>query len=93
MLAGIHPHSAERVLQALTHDHHVTLRKSKYRLQITKRVDHPDWRILAAIFDAAETMRLDEDRKALNRRAQQLLPFIALVTGMVKRARRKRRVA
>jgi len=92
-LAGVHPHSAERVLADLVRERLVTMRKTPARTFYRKNLSHPDWRMIDAVCDGADRARRELLWPALNLRAKSLLPFIEEADAMLSRARRTLRVA
>lgn len=87
-LAGVHPHSAERMLKELVKEGVVRQVKRSGHAQFHRNPTHPDWPILGAVFEAAERAVLESKRLALDQRAKALLPFMVEANAMLKRARR-----
>lgn len=68
-------------------------RKTNARTMFNKNMDHVDWCLLKAVFDAADGVVEERQRARLDKRAQSILPFIEEAGGMLKQARRSVRVA
>jgi len=92
-LAGVHPHSAERMLKDLVEEHVVVKKRTRSRNMFSKNVDHPDWLMLRAVIDAADNAERLTRRTELDKRARSILPFIEEAGSMLRRARRSIRVA
>ena len=92
-LAGVHPHSAERMLQELVDEAVIDRRKTNARTMFWKNKRHSDWHTLQAVFEAADRATSELQRATLNKRAQSILPFINEAANMLKRARKRTRVA
>ena len=92
-LADVHPHSAERMLKELVNEKVVRRRKMGNRTMYRKNLNHQDWLVLAAVFDAADRSVRVERADALNDRAKALLPFIEEATAMLKSAGKGQRVS
>lgn len=92
-LAGVHPHAAERMLVDLVAEGIIIRRKTNARTMFNKNMDHVDWCLLKAVFDAADGVVEERQRARLDKRAQSILPFIEEAGGMLKQARRSVRVA
>ncbi|HMO49936.1 MAG TPA: hypothetical protein PKE26_04470 [Kiritimatiellia bacterium] len=92
-LAGIHPHAAERMLDDLVAEGVVFRWKPSIRPVYGKNPNHSDWRLLKAVFDAADSVVDERQQARLNHRARTILPFIEEAGSMVRRARRSIRVA
>jgi len=92
-MAGVHPHSAERMLKELVMEGVVINQKTQVRSMYIKNMDHPDWSTLRAVFDAADGAEREKHRLELNKRAGMILSFIDEAGGMLRNARRSIRVA
>lgn len=92
-LAGVHPHSAERMLKELVKEAVVLRNQSHNRTLFQRNRDHADWLILSSVFDAADRAERRLRSVELNDRAQAVLPFIEEAGAMLKKARRRIHVA
>jgi hypothetical protein len=90
-LAGVHPHSAERVIKSLVRKGLISRHKTGYRLEIEKCPTHPDWEILTPVFNAIDCARAHRELPELNARAKIILPFIEEAFIMIHKAKRSRR--
>lgn len=90
-MAGVHPHSAERVIASMHKEGLISRHRKGNRLQIMKRPVHADWTVLTEAFNAADRVYASRKLPDLNRRAKIILPFIAEASLMIKRAKRSRR--
>ena len=91
-LAGVHPHSAERMLKELTEEGVVNRKKQGARVLHIRNAEHPDWFALEPVFSASEKAMCVMRRNRLNDRARTILPFIDEASRMLKCARRTVRV-
>ena len=92
-LAGVHPHSAERMLKDLIKEAVVLRNQSHNRTLFQRNRDHADWCILSSVFDAADRASRELHAADLSERAQRILPFVEEAGDMLKKARRRIRVA
>ncbi|MEI6788488.1 MAG: helix-turn-helix domain-containing protein [bacterium] len=92
-LAGIHPHSAEVALSALVRTGLVKHRRSPHRARYELVRNHEDAAVLEAVFLAATNGFIAAQRRTLDERARQLLPFIKEATTLIARARESHHVA
>jgi DNA-binding IclR family transcriptional regulator len=92
-LAGVHPHSAEVALSALVRSGLVKYRRSPHRARYELVRDHEDAAVLEAVFLAATNGFIAKQRRILDERARQLLPFIKEAVTMIARARESHHVA
>lgn len=87
-LAKVLPRSADLALRGLVNDGLVLCRKTRARNDYLMNHDHPETKILIAVFDAEATARLQAKQCELNERAQRILPFIEEATAMLAHAKR-----
>lgn len=92
-LAGIHPHSAEVALSALVRTGLVKHRRSPHRARYELVRNHADAAVLEAVFLAATRCSIAAQRRTLDERARQLLPFIEQAVIMIARSRECHHVA
>jgi DNA-binding MarR family transcriptional regulator len=92
-LARIHPHSAEVALSALVGAGLVKYRRSPHRARYELVRNHEDVAVLEAVFQAATNCFIAAQRRTLDERARQLLPFIKQTVTMIARARESHHVA
>ena len=92
-LAGVHPHSAERMLKELVKEAVVLRNQSHNRTLFRRNRDHADWLILSSVFDAADRAERRLRSVERNDRAQAVLSFIEEAGAMLKKARRRIHVA
>ncbi|HMP73597.1 MAG TPA: hypothetical protein PKE55_10080 [Kiritimatiellia bacterium] len=92
-VAGIHPHSAERVVEALEEEGLVVCGRSGYRMRIAKCADHPAWVAMSEMFEAADRSWCGAGLEARNERAKQVLRFLEEGMELTGRARRAGGVA
>lgn len=88
-LAGVHPHSAERMLKDLVKEGVVVRNQSHNRTLFRRNRDHADWLILSSVFDAADRAGRRLRSVERNDRAQAVLQFIEEAGAMLKKARRR----
>ena len=87
-LAGVHPHSAERMLRDLVKERVVTRKKKGSRVLFSRNQEHPDWYVLGAVIRASDKALRDLQRPRLNERAQATVSFVEEAGGMMTQARR-----
>lgn len=92
-LAGIHPHSAEVALSALVRKGLVKHGRSPHRARYELVRTHEDAAVLEAVFLAATSGFIAAQRRTLDARARQILPFIKQAVKMIDRARKSHHVA
>lgn len=92
-LAGVHPHSAERMLKDLVKEGVVARNQAGARTLFRRNDRHVDWRILSPVFDAADRAARSLHAAELSGRARIILPFIEEAGVMLSKARRRVRVA
>ena len=86
-IAGVHPHSAELALAALSRNGLVNRRRMSNRVLYEVQRTHPDVVVLDAVFEAAAHAFIRTRAPALNARARSLLPFFREVSRMIQQAR------
>lgn len=92
-LAGVHPHSAERMLKDLVKEGVVVRNQTGARTLFRRNERHADWHILSPVFDAADRAAIKLRAAELNERARAILPFVEEAGVMLSKARRRFRVA
>jgi hypothetical protein len=92
-LAGVHPHSAERMLKALVDEGVVVRSRTRTRTWFQPNHDHADWRILSPVFEAADRATRELQAESLTGRAKTILPFVEEAGAMLKKARKRTHVA
>lgn len=92
-IAGVHPHSAELALAALTRDGLVKRRNGRNRALFELERSHDEASVLETVFTAAANGFTKARSRTLNDRAKSLFPFINQACAMIIRARKSRHVA
>ncbi len=91
-LAGVHPHSAERMLKELAREGVVLKNQTRTRTLFERNCDHADWQILESVFDAADRAARKIGASRLKERARAILPFLDEAGDMLKKAKRSTHV-
>lgn len=87
-LAGVHPHSVERVLKKLIEEDLVMLRHPGTRCCYTLNTEHEDALIISAALEAGNAAAIARKAESLHTRAGSLLPFINEASRMLSKLRR-----
>ncbi len=87
-LAGVHPHSAELVLNSLQEEKLARSKRVGNRRLFELNRGHEDFPLLQAVFEAAARAAIKKQSETLNARAASVLPFIREASKMLKRAKR-----
>jgi hypothetical protein len=90
--AGVHARSAELALDALVGETLVNCKRTATRALYEMNRDHPDARVLEALFEAAARAAIGQRSSSLHARARGILPFIAEATRMLANAKGSRHV-
>jgi hypothetical protein len=93
LITGLQVRSVELALKDLQRDRLVRRRKSVNRVFFALNRSHPDYPLLACVFDAAASHRIREFSARLGQRPKELLRFVVTANRMVDHARRSRRGA
>ena len=92
-IAGVHPHTAELVLDELVREGLVTRRGKGQRIAFDLDRERPEIVVLAAVFKAADEALARVNSVKLSGRAVRVLPFIRESSRLIARAREQRHVA
>ena len=92
-IAGVHPHSAELALAALSRDGLAKRSKARNRALFELERNHEAAGVLEAVFSASANGFTQARSRTLNDRAKSLFPFIRQACKMITRARESRHVA
>lgn len=89
-IAGLRVRSAELALDSLVSARVVRRRRVEDRVFYAMDRSDPRASLLAAVFDAAAEAAIQTERRALDKEAKRILPFIRQATRMLERARGSR---
>lgn len=87
-LAGVHPHSAELVLEKLINERLATCKRKGNRKLYQLNHDHEDVPFLKAVFKALVNASIQNRSKSLQEKGKTIIPFIDDASSMLRHARR-----